>query len=161
MTTLNANVAPLHNKKPDYLDDLFSGEISNIELPSELSDGVIYSYAKSVSDSLEIKPATVFLQALACASSAFQCTYKTEYETGDDVPVGLYVVCEESPSAGKTRVQNLFLREYRVIIGAFNKGRKKQNSELDKKDVMPYAHNSMDDVTTAALSLELEQNQSG
>lgn len=76
--------------------------INSAELVEILQGCKLVAVAKDIAAVVKMPTDTAILTMLGVVSAAVAMVYRTEYEHGGMVPIGLYVACEQPPSTGKS-----------------------------------------------------------
>lgn len=146
-----------------FLNGIFTCEVPAVAVPDYLrKNTVIGRFAHDVAAQAEMPFGTVFVTILGAASVPAACSFTTRFESGYELPVGLFTVCEQPPASGKTRVLNYGLHAYQAAIRELNKQVHSHNrAEENKQDQKPYFIDTITDGTTAAIDSKLAESKSG
>lgn len=85
------------NEPKEALSQLDKGELIEILQGCKLVD-----VALDIGAVVKIPKDTAIITMLGVVSAAVSMLYRTEYQYGGKIPVGLYVACEQPPSTGKS-----------------------------------------------------------
>ena len=77
-------------------------ELDKGELVALLEGCKLVDVALDIAAVVKMPKDTAILTTLGVVSSAVSLVYRTQYEHGGEIPVGLYVACEQPPSTGKS-----------------------------------------------------------
>lgn len=130
----------------------------NIVIPPYILDTVIGKLAQRVAHCLEMPLASVFVIMLAGASAACATNYRTCFNSGSSVALGIYAVAEQPPSTSKNLVLSYALKPYQDALNGHNAEIYKENEDGAKK---PYSFTVESDATSAAIDKQLANCQSG
>lgn len=146
-----------------FLNGIFTCEVPAVAVPDYLRrNTVIGRFAHDVAAQTEMPFGTVFITLLGAASVPAACSFTTRFGSGYELPAGLFTVCEQPPSSGKTRVLNYGLHAYQAAIRTLNKQIDAHNrADENKQDQKPRAINVITDGTTAAIDSKLAEYKSG
>lgn len=152
-----------HSEK--LLNGIFTREVPAIEVPEFIrKKTVIGRFAHDIAAQTEMPFASVFVTLLGVASIPADCSFVTRFPGGDELPPGLFTVCEQPPASGKSWVLKYGLHAYSSEIYRLNAEIHKQN-EVAKEDKTirkrPYVISSITDGTTAAIDNALSQSKNG
>lgn len=130
----------------------------NIVIPPYILDTVIGKLAQRVAYCLEMPLASVFVIILAGASAACATNYRTRFNSGSSVALGIYAVAEQPPSTSKNLVLSHALKTYQDVLSGHNAETYKENGDGAKK---PFSFTVESDATSAAMDKQLANCQSG
>lgn len=85
------------NEPKEALSQLDKGELTEILQGCKLVD-----VALDIGAVVKMPRDTAIMTMLGVVSAAVSMLYRTEYQHGGKIPVGLYVACEQPPSTGKS-----------------------------------------------------------
>lgn len=108
-------------------------------LPESARGTLLGKLAASASEAWEFPEFSTFMTLLGAISCAISCNYTTSYSNGKRLNLGLYVIVEQPPATGKSRMLDTLLDEYAKAARAHNKRVAAKNRELVERnsDAMP------------------------
>lgn len=148
---------PKKSKKPAKDHEIRHRETldSFWEVPDSIRGTLLGKLAGSVSEAYEFPEFSTFMTFLGAASCAVMCAYSTSYGDGDRVNPGLYVVVEQPPATGKSRILGVLISEYSKCITAHNRKVGAKNREIAERGIeipcMPASFGYTTEPTAAAM----------
>ncbi|WAX22775.1 hypothetical protein MAJJADAN_00013 [Pseudomonas phage Amjad_SA] len=126
------------------------------EMPESIKETLIGKLALSIAEAYEFPEFSAFITLLGAASCAVSCAYSTAYSGGERINAGLYVVVEQPPATGKSRILGVLMSEYSKAISAHNRKVAMKNREIAERQsvdipCMPAAFNYTTEPTSAAM----------
>lgn len=155
-TTAQDKAAVQAEQALDELHRMSTG--GDIVIPPYILNTVIGKLAQRVAHCLEMPLASVFVIMLAGASAACATNYRTRFNSGSPVALGIYAVAEQPPSTSKNLVLSYAMNAYQSALGGHNAEIYKENEDGAKK---PYSFVVESDATSAAMDKQLANCQSG
>lgn len=124
-------------------------------LPESARGTLLGKLAESASEAWEFPEFSTFMTMLGAISCAVSCNYTTSYSNGKRLNLGLYVIVEQPPATGKSRMLDALLDEYARGIKAHNRRVAAKNRELIERNAdlptMPASFSYTTEPTSAAM----------
>lgn len=99
---------------------------SYTELTSDNRNDLLSRYAIAAARAVQFPINTSFMHLLGCVASAMTRNFKVKYYHSDLLPVSLYVVTSQPPSAGKTAINSIHMKPIKIEMDNLSK-------EMEKK----------------------------
>lgn len=108
-------------------------------LPESARGTLLGKLATSVADAWEFPEFSAFMTLLGAISCSVSTNYTTSYSNGKRLNLGLYVIVEQPPATGKSRMLDALMDEYSKAISVHNRRVAAKNRELIERssDAIP------------------------
>lgn len=105
------------------------------DVPDSIKSTYIGRLAESISEAYEFPEMSAFMTLLGAASAAVSTNFVTAYPGGKCINVGLYVVVEQPPATGKSRILEVLMTPYSKAMRMHNKRVACKNMELAERTI--------------------------
>ena len=124
-------------------------------LPESIRETLLGRLAESVSEAYEFPEFSTLMTLMGAASAAVSCNYTSAYSNGKPLNAGLYVVVEQPPATGKSRLLDTLMVPYEKAMGAHNRKVAVKNREIAERGIetptMPPSFVNTTEPTSAAM----------
>lgn len=129
------SIKPDRNMWPDVSKDFneVMEKKSSINLiGSSFAKGtLIAEYAQAIADEIQFPVNTIFMHTLGCISSAMSHRFNIEYNS--ELHPGLYIICSQPPSTGKSGVNAKLQRPISTAYAELNKANRKERARIEMR----------------------------
>lgn len=123
---IHHGMTPSHNMWPEIKEGQEKDvTYSEIELTSDNRKDLITRYSVAAARAVQFPVSTSFMHLLGCVASAMTRNFSVEYY-GSELPVSLYVVTSQPPSAGKTAINSMHMNPIKIEYDNLSKKMEKE-----------------------------------